>query len=183
MTMVPAGNKAQTPYVEQPFRKNNSSSSSSSSSSSIHDRNLRAFPIEMYKIYHNISPTIMNKIFTLRHQDQYNLRKWTDFDVLTIRTVNHGSERVIYLVRKTWEVIAIHKNYIPLTNLKSLLKIGKQNLVHVSYTLFLISHIFISNASSNWQKIKQKLSNTLRLNFCYLKIIHFLHPCYCLKLI
>ena len=30
---------------------------------------------------------------------------------------------------------------------------------------------FKSNTSWNWQKIKQKLSNTLRLNFCYLKII------------
>ena len=28
----------------------------------------------------------------------------------------------------------------------------------------------------NWQKIKQTLSSTLRLNFCYLKIIHILHP-------
>ena len=28
------------------------------------------------------------------------------------------------------------------------------------------------------QKIKQKLSNTLRLNFCYLKIIRFLHSRY-----
>ena len=30
----------------------------------------------------------------------------------------------------------------------------------------------------NWQKIKQMLSNILRLNFCYLKIIHVLHPRY-----
>ena len=28
----------------------------------------------------------------------------------------------------------------------------------------------------DWQKIEEKLSNTLRLNFCYLKITHFLHP-------
>ena len=28
------------------------------------------------------------------------------------------------------------------------------------------------------KKIKQKLSNTLRLNFLYLKIIHFLHTPY-----
>ena len=34
LTMMPAGNKAKTPFVGQPFRKNNSSSSSSSSSSS-----------------------------------------------------------------------------------------------------------------------------------------------------
>ena len=34
------------------------------SSVSIHDRNLRALATEMYKIYHGISPTIMNEIFT-----------------------------------------------------------------------------------------------------------------------
>ena len=36
---------------------------------------------------------------------------------------------------------------------------------------------FISNTRGwNWQKIKEMLSNTLRLNFCYLKTIHILHP-------
>ena len=35
----------------------------------------------------------------------------------------------------------------------------------------------------NWQKIKQKLSNTLRLKFRYLKIIHFLYPRYPLNII
>ena len=47
---------------------------------SVHDRNLRALATAMYKIYHGISPTIMNEIFTLRHQNQYNLRNWTYFD-------------------------------------------------------------------------------------------------------
>ena len=40
------------------------------SSVSAHDRNLRALVTEMCKIYHGISPTIMNEIFTLRHQNQ-----------------------------------------------------------------------------------------------------------------
>ena len=40
------------------------------SSVSAHDRNLRALVTEMCKIYHDISPTIMNEIFTLRHQNQ-----------------------------------------------------------------------------------------------------------------
>ena len=35
------------------------------------------------------------------------------------------------------------------------------------------SNLFISNT-----KIKQMLSNTLRLNFYYLEIIHILHPHY-----
>ena len=35
----------------------------------------------------------------------------------------------------------------------------------------------------NWHKIKQMLSNTQRLNFSYLEIIHILHPCYNPKII
>ena len=41
---------------------------------SIHDANVKSLAIEMYKIYPDILPTIMNQISTLRHQDQYNLR-------------------------------------------------------------------------------------------------------------
>ena len=41
----------------------------------------------------------------------------------------------------------------------------------------------ISNPGWNWFKIKQMLTNTLRLNFCYLKIIHILHPHYPPKII
>ena len=37
------------------------------SSVSIHDRNLRTLAIEMHKICHGISPTVVNEIFTLRH--------------------------------------------------------------------------------------------------------------------
>ena len=66
------------------------------SSVSVHDRNLRALATEMYKIYHGISPTIMNEIFTLRHQNQYNLRYRTYFDTPEVRTVNHGSESIRY---------------------------------------------------------------------------------------
>ena len=64
------------------------------SSVSVRNRNLEAFATEMYKIHHGISPTIMNEIFPLRHQNQYNLRNWTYFDAPKVRTVNHGSESV-----------------------------------------------------------------------------------------
>ena len=43
------------------------------SSISIHDRNLRALAIEMYKIYYEMAPTIMDEIFTLKNRDQYNV--------------------------------------------------------------------------------------------------------------
>ena len=75
------------------------------SSVSVHDRSLRALGTEMCKIYHGISPTIMKEIFTLRHQNQYNLRNWTYFDTPKVRTLNHGSESVRYLGSKIWEII------------------------------------------------------------------------------
>ena len=67
------------------------------SSVSVHDRNLRALATEMYKIYHGISPTIIDEILTLKHQNQYNLRYRTYFDAAKVRAVNHGSESVRYL--------------------------------------------------------------------------------------
>ena len=39
---------------------------------------------------------------------------------------------------------------------------------------FFICNLFISNAKL---KIRQILSKTLRLKFCYFKIIHILHSC------
>ena len=75
------------------------------SSVSVHDRNLRALATEMYKIYHGISPTIMNEIFTLRHQNQYNLRNGAYFDAPKVKAVNHGSESVRYLGSKIWKII------------------------------------------------------------------------------
>ena len=78
------------------------------SSVSAHDRNLRALVTEMCKIYHGISPTIMNEIFTLRHQNQQNVKNWTYFDIRKVRTVNHGSESVRYLASKIWEITPTH---------------------------------------------------------------------------
>ena len=54
----------------------------------------------MYKIYHGILPAIMNEIFTRKHQNQYDFRNWTYFDVPKVITVNRGSESVRYLGSK-----------------------------------------------------------------------------------
>ena len=50
----------------------------------------------------------MNEIFTLRHQNQYNLRNWTYFDAPKVSTVNQGSESVRYLGSKIWEIISAY---------------------------------------------------------------------------
>ena len=89
----------------------------------------------MYKICHSISPTTMNEIFTLRHQNQYNLRNWTYFDAPKVRTVNHDSESVTYLGSRIWEFIPAYAKELDTTNkFKIAIKNGNQNLVHVGYT-------------------------------------------------
>ena len=52
------------------------------------------------------------------------------------------------------------------------------------YILFFTQHFFKqSQAGIGREKIKQMLSNTLRLNFSCLKLIYILHPCYHPKII
>ena len=80
------------------------------SSVSVHNRNLRALATERYKINHDISTTIRNEIFTLKHQNQYNLRNCTYFDAPKVATVNHGSDSVRYLRAKVWEIIPAYTN-------------------------------------------------------------------------
>ena len=46
---------------------------------------------------------------------------------------------------------------------------------------FYEQHFHKQHQAETGKKIKQKLSNTLRLDFCYLKNSRFLHPRYHLK--
>ena len=108
----------------------------------------------MYKIYHDILTTIINEIFTLRHQNQYNLRCWTHFDVPKVRTVNHGSDSARYLCPKIWEILPAHikeldtiykfkiaiKKWKPESRRNSLCKVYLQNIVYINLLLSL--HIF-----------------------------------------
>ena len=43
------------------------------------------------------------------------------------------------------------------------------------HAFFYQQHLYKQRQAEIGKKIKQMLSNTLRLNFCYLKIIHILH--------
>ena len=52
-----------------------------------------------------MTPEIVAEIFTLRPQDQYNLRSWSDFTLSIVRTINYGTESIRYLGSKIWESI------------------------------------------------------------------------------
>ena len=76
-----------------------------------------------------------------------------------------------YTLIFTWRFIY---NIIPVTALKRF----------SLHAFFYKQHFYKQRqAKIGKKKIKQMLSNTLRAKFCYLKIIHILHPHYHLKII
>ena len=54
---------------------------------SIHYSNIQPLAIEMFKVANGMSPVIMNEIFQLREESQYNLRYISIFVILPIHSV------------------------------------------------------------------------------------------------
>ena len=60
---------------------------------SIHHKSLQALAIEMFKVHTQTSPEIMQEIFQVKEQLNYNLRSQTDFVIPQVKSVNHCLER------------------------------------------------------------------------------------------
>ena len=82
---------------EELLNKNNSVS--------IHDNNVHALAIEMYKVANSMSPEIMNEVFKLKGNPHYNLRHTSQFSVDPIHSVYNGAKSASYLGPKIWEQI------------------------------------------------------------------------------
>ena len=70
---------------------------------SIHHKNLQALVVEMFKVHTKTSPEIMQEVFQVKEQDNYNLQNQTDFVIPQVKSVNHGLESVRFLEPKIWE--------------------------------------------------------------------------------
>ena len=57
----------------------------------------------MFKVYNKTSPEIMQEIFTVKEQGEYNLRNPADFVVPHVKSVNFGFESIRYIGPKIWE--------------------------------------------------------------------------------
>ena len=80
---------------EDPLEKDNSVS--------IHHKKLQAVAIEMFKVYTKTSPDIMQKVFLVKKQVNYNLGNQTDFEIPQVKSVNYGLESIRVLGPKIWE--------------------------------------------------------------------------------
>lgn len=62
----------------------------------IHIRSIHSLAIEMFRVSQNLSPSIVNDIFTQKCNSRYNLRKVSEFSRPLVKSVHHGSDSVSF---------------------------------------------------------------------------------------
>ena len=67
----------------------------------IHQRNIQALMLEVFKIKYGLAPPIMNSMLTER-RNIYNLRNFQEFETEKKRTVNYGLESFSYRSPQLW---------------------------------------------------------------------------------
>ena len=68
----------------------------------IHERNVQTLAIELYKVWYNISPKIMNLVFPVNT----NLRSGgNEFLSRNVKSVNYGTDSLSHLGPKIWKLV------------------------------------------------------------------------------
>ena len=69
----------------------------------IHERNIQALAIELYKVINGLSPEIMKLVFPLKANVRYPSEN--KFETRNVRTVRYGTETLAHLGHKIWAII------------------------------------------------------------------------------
>ena len=70
----------------------------------IHQKNIQALAIMMYKVVNNIAPTIVSEFFSYSNVN-YDLRSGSQFHQPSANTVWNGQETISYLGPKIWNMV------------------------------------------------------------------------------
>ena len=91
----------------------------------IHERNLQKLAIEMYKVKKNLSPTLIQGLFS-DHSNSYDLRNERCWTTNNINTDKYGKETFLFRGPKTWEILPSYiKDSPSLNEFKSKIKLWK----------------------------------------------------------
>ena len=71
----------------------------------IHHRNIQAMAIELFKVKHNIGPSLLKKIFILNENFNPNLRFSSEFKRPNISSVHYGEDSLAYFGSVIWDLI------------------------------------------------------------------------------
>ena len=90
----------------------------------IHERNIQALAIELFKVINGISPEIMNDVFPLK--ESYDYCSKFPFKTRNIRTVAYGTETLSFMGPKIWSLVPNElKEIKTLTEFKRKIKLWK----------------------------------------------------------
>ena len=110
----------------------------------IHQKNIQALAIMMYKVVNKIAPTIVSELFSYSKVN-YNLRSGSQFHQPSANTVWNGQETILYLGPKIWNMVPeeMKQNHLYLIS-KEKLSNGSPTTVRVGYvkTTYPISGLF-----------------------------------------
>ena len=59
----------------------------------------------MFRFYNGLSRPLMNNIFKLQAENSYNLRQVSEFSRPMVKSVHHGTESILYLGPKIWDIL------------------------------------------------------------------------------
>ena len=69
----------------------------------LYTSNLQALAIKMFKVHTKTSSEIMQEVFQVKEQGNYNLQNQTDFAIPQVKSINRGLEKIRFLGPKIWE--------------------------------------------------------------------------------
>ena len=72
---------------------------------SIHERNIKILATEMFKVSKNLAPPQMHEVFKLKDQPHYNVRYNSLFFRSLVKSVYKGTESLLFLRTKIWDII------------------------------------------------------------------------------
>ena len=70
---------------------------------SMHHKDLQTLAIEMFKVLTKTSPELMQEVFLVKEQGNYNLQNQIDIVTPQVKSVNYGLESIRILGPKVWE--------------------------------------------------------------------------------
>ena len=71
----------------------------------MHHRDIQAMVIELFKVKHNIGPSLLKKIFILNENFNPNLRFSSEFKRPNISSVQYGEDSLAYFGSVIWDLI------------------------------------------------------------------------------
>ena len=90
---------------------------------SIHERNIKILATEMFKVSKNLAPPQMQEIFKLKDQSHYSLRYNSLFFRPVVKSVYKGTESLLFLGPKIWDILPdTYKDVPDLNSFKLALK-------------------------------------------------------------